>query len=64
MILRYTVEGEFAATFTAKKNVKDEAEALRIIISLGFSNVKAGYKKYSMPRLYDDNNKKIKDLTL
>jgi len=59
-ILRYMVEDRFSATFTATKELKNEDEANKILMSLGLLNLKAGYKKYSNPILYDMDNKIIR----
>lgn len=64
MILRYTVEGKFNATFTASTPVKDETEAYRKAISLSLLNSKEKYNKYTRAILYDDNNNKIKDIPI
>lgn len=63
MKVRYSVEGRFSATFTASKIVKDMGEAVRVCISLGLLNLKEGYKKYSNPILYDDQNNVIERMS-
>lgn len=64
MILRYKVEGNHTATFTARKKVKDKGGALMVCRALSLLNGKEGYKKYSDPILYSDENKIIERLTL
>lgn len=56
MKLKYKVEGKFSATFTATTKCKDEPEAHRKVVALGALNLKEGYKKYSNPILYNDDN--------
>jgi hypothetical protein len=60
LVLRYVVETKFSATFTASKNLKTEDDVIRLLMSLGLLNFKAGYKKYSNPILYDQDNKIIR----
>lgn len=64
MKLRFIVEGNHSASYTVSKTVKDEQQAIRITISLCLMNLKAGWRKYTRPILYDDNNKIIKYLDI
>lgn len=64
MKVRYVVEGKFSSSFTASKKVKDEGEAIRLVMILGLNNLSEGYAKYSNPILYDDNNTIIKRMEI
>lgn len=64
MILRYTVEGDFSATFTSKKKVRDKGHAIRVCMSLGLMNLKEKKVKYSRAVLYDDQNNIIDRLEI
>jgi len=64
MTLRYIVEGKHAATFTATTKVKDRDEAIRKCFSLSLLNQKEGYKKYSTPVLYSNDNQLLERLII
>jgi len=56
MILRYGIELDHTATFTASIKVKDQNHAEQKVKMLKEMNVKAGYTKYFNAILYTDEN--------
>ena len=56
MVLTYIVELKTSATFTARKTVKSENEALRAVEKMRLKNKNENYSMYSGFKLYDQLN--------